>query len=196
MKKLLSAMVALALISGAAWASVPDPDYCVVNPGDSMAFPRILGIPAAAGGAPYWNLDITVRAYGGINLANVFVEVVFDGSCGDPLCTCTGLSLTGYTNASGFLRLLVRLGGCCEATAAAIILADAVPIRSYEFVVSPDLTSPLGGGDCQVVLADFSAFGTGIGSGASGCTDFTGDNTTNLGDFVVFGGGWGKSCPH
>jgi len=194
MKKLLSAMIALALVSGAAWASIPDPDYCVVTPGDTMAYPRLLGVPAVTGGAPYWDLGITVKAFGGITLANVYVEVVFDVSC-DGLCSCTGLNLTGYTNASGYLGLQVRLGGCCQATAAAIILADAVPIRSYEYVVSADITSPLGGGDCTINLADFSNFGGAYGGGG-GCTDFNGDAATNVADFTVFGGGWGKSCPN
>ncbi len=194
MKKLLSAMVVLALVSGAAWASIPDPDYCTVQPGDAMAYPRILGVPATTGGSPYWDLNIHVAAFGGISLPNAYVEVIFDVSCED-LCSCTGLDLNGYTNASGNISFQVKLGGCCEATAAAIILADSVPIRQYEFVVSPDLTSPLGGGDCNVALADFSTFGSHYGGGG-GCTDFNGDNLTGVGDLVVFGGGWGKNCPH
>ena len=194
MKKLLSAMVVLALVSGAAWASIPDPDYCSVMPGDAMAYPRILGIPATAGGSPYWDLDIHVAAFGGISLPNAYVEVIFDGSCED-LCSCTGLNLTGYTNATGNLSLTVKLGGCCNYTAAAIIQAEGVGIRVYDYVVSPDLTSALGGGDCNVALADFSTFGGAYGGGG-GCADFNGDNVTGVADFVVFGGGWTKNCPH
>ncbi len=194
MKKLLSAVIMLALVSGAAWASVPDPEYCEVLPGDEMAVPRLLGITKDAGGSPYWDLDIHVAAFGGVSLANVYVQVMINTDCDADLCTCSGLVLDGFTDANGDVSFEVRLGGCCEMTAAVIIMADDVPIRQYDFVVSPDITSAVGGGDCQVVLADFSAFGAGLGAGAAGCTDFTGSGNTVLGDFVVFGAGWGGSC--
>lgn len=195
MKTLLSVIIVLALVSSVAWASIPDPDYCVVLPGDLMANPRIVGIPAVVGGAPYWNLSIHVAAWGGSPIANSYVEIIFDVSC-EGLCSCTGLVLTGYTNASGDISLQVRLGGCCEATVAALILADNVPIRQYELVVSPDVTGPLGIGDCATFLDDFGAFGAIFGGGTAGCADYNGDDLIDLSDFTVFASAWGRSCPH
>jgi hypothetical protein len=45
MKRALILVALLALV-GTGWADVPDPDYCVVNPMDLMASPRMIGIPA------------------------------------------------------------------------------------------------------------------------------------------------------
>lgn len=191
MKKLLSAMIMLALI-GTAGANVPDPDYSEVLPQDNMDFPCLVGIPTTGAGSFYADIDVYVRAYGGIDLFNVYVEIVLAGHCSGSLCLCNDLVLTGYTDASGHVAFNTKLGGCCEGTGSAIILADAVSLRGYDYVKSPDWNGVEG--DCIVNLPDFTFFSAALSASASGCTDYTGDGVTSVPDFVVFGAGWGKSC--
>jgi hypothetical protein len=126
-------------------------------------------------------------------IPDAFVQLIFDPTC-NGLCICESAVFEGYTNALGVAVLLMTLGGCCESPEAAVLYAVGVPIRMYDLVVSPDITSPSGGGDCVGDLADFSVFGGAYGGGG-GCTDFNGDNQTNVADFMVFGGCWGRSCP-
>lgn len=189
----LGAAVLWAIPSG---ASRTDPEACDVLPQDLMPCPRIVGIPTDGDDSPYNDIDITIRAYGGLPLPNVYVEIIFSGGCDDRLCYCDNLHLTGYTDQNGEISFNVTLGGCCELPVSAIVQADALPIRAYDFVVSPDISSATGSGDCQVSLVDFSLFGSGFLIGAAGCTDLTGSCTTTLDDFIVFGSAWGASCSH
>jgi len=194
MNKLLSAVVLLALVTSVGWADVPDPEYCQVLPVDGYDFQRLTGLPVEDGSS-YAEIDVYVRASGGVDIENAFVEIVFDPACDDALCMCTNFVTTGSTAANGLVEFNLKFGGCCEYPVAAIIWADGVQIRGYEVVVSPDrYGSPLGGANCATELDDFADFVN--NRDMPGCTDYTGDGTTNLADFAVFADAWGKTCVH
>lgn len=192
MKKLLSAIIMLALVSSVGWASVPDPDYCVVSPQDAMDCPRIVGIPDCNDPGD-GHIQIYVRATGGIDIENCYVEIVFSPACEDTLCYCDCLDLTGYTDENGYIDFYFEMGGCCRGTAAACILADGVPIRQYDFVVSPDhgANPP---GRCEVGLSDLQVFGAAYGSTGASCTDYDGNCETGLGDFSIMARVYGFYC--
>ena len=191
MKKLLSALIMLALI-GTAGASIPDPDYSEVLPQDNMDLPRLVGIPSTGAGSFYADIDVYVRAYGGIDLFNVYVEIVLAGHCSGSLCLCNDLVLTGYTAANGHVDFNTKLGGCCEGAGSAIILADGISLRGYDYVVSPDWDGVTG--NCATNLPDFTFFSAALAAGATGCTDYNGDDVTGLPDFAIFGSAWARTC--
>ena len=173
---------------------VPPLTNCTVMPQDTFAYPRIVGMPTTGPGLQAARMVVTVLDSSGAPIPDAYVQMVFEPGC-TGLCICQSAVLEGYTNASGVVVLVMALGGCCQDPAAATLFVLGVPIRVYDTVTSPDLTSPTGGGDCRVVLADFSAFGPCLSGGSGGCCDFTGDETAGLADFVVFGAVWGQSCP-
>jgi hypothetical protein len=168
---------------------VPDPETCSVMPPDTFQYQRIVGFPTFNGN----RIVVTVLDSSGQPMPNVYVELVFDPAC-SRLCVCVSAVLEGYTNANGQVELRLATGGCCQQPGAATILAQGIPIRIYNTVTSPDLTGPVGAGDCRVVLADFSVIASCLGTGAGGCCDFTGDDASSLVDLVVFGGVWGGFC--
>lgn len=199
MKKLLSAMIMLALVSSVGWASVPDPDYCEVNPQDGMLCPRLVAVPLCE--SSFSHIDVYVRAFGGVNIDNAYVEILINGGCPE-FCECDCLELTGYTDANGHVEFFVEMGGCCEMDAAACILADGVPIRQYNMIASPDVgDTPLPPNEdmCLIQLVDFTAFG--LNWGLPGCFDFDGQENvsgfpciTDLPDFTLFGLVWSRGC--
>ena len=199
MKRLLSALVLLALAGGVAAAGVPDPNNSLVLPPDGALQPRILGIlderPAGVHNPhPFANLTITIRNFANVPINGVYVVVELNSECDAPLCVCDMADLTGYTNASGQVVINVGLGGCChvDGGAAAAIYADGVVIRSYDYVVSPDWNEALG--NCVMGLDDFTIFGNYWVSGAGGCTDYDGNGATGIVDFSIFGQGWRQGC--
>jgi hypothetical protein len=190
----------LALLGGAAQASVPDPDYCTVTDGatggpDNMSIPRLAGIPSD----PIFRADgeivIYAAAYGGTPIADAEVTIVINAAC--EMCICDSWVSTAYTDVTGYVTMSLRWGGCCEMTAAATIYIDGTPIRSYDVINSSDYNSSgTPTADCRVNLEDFGEF---AGSyGASGdtapCSDFTGDGLVNLEDFGFFAGTYGDLC--
>ena len=205
MNKLLSAVVLLALTCGIAAADVPDAEFCIVSPNDTYLYPRVLGVatsdnPRAHSG--YANIDVYVKAAGGVNIANAFVEVIIDtDNC--TLCWCDDFVTSGYTDTIGHIQFNMRFGGCCELPTALIIRAEGVVIRSYDMLVSPDQVSSdpdpcAPGPNCAAELDDFALFTTDYFAGAQhGCNDYDGDDDTDLGDFAVFTEWWfGGSCAH
>ena len=189
MKKLLSTLIVLALATSVAWASVPDPDECVVMPCDDMACPRIVAVPQDEdGGSAYADLTVTVMGGPGLPLVGKDVEVWLNPACTN-LFYCSTLVLTGVTDANGDVSFNLTFGGCCEEVASVIITADGVPIRQYDFISSPDNNGGIGDG--SVNLGDFITFG---GTWGSECTDLDGSCGASIGDFVTFGGSFTKSC--
>ncbi len=191
MKRLLSAVVMLALCSSVAYANVPDPTACEVTPLDGFLSQRMVVIgdePAPVGMA---NISVLVAATGGVPLDNVFVEIFFAGECDATLCYCDGLVLSGYTDVNGMIDFNMAAGGCCEVTTAARIVADGLPIRGYDVVSSPDWNGAAG--DCAMGTDDFIAFGSLGWSGGQNCFDTTGDGTIDVTDFINFGNVWGTS---
>lgn len=195
MRIFLIALVGLALLSGATYASVPDPEMCTVNPPDQMAAPRLIGVPSTTGQAAA-NLSITIRASDGTAINNAYVEVILNPTCNDPspLCVCTVGVFSGYTSPSGTLTLNMKYGGCCTDQSSAIIVAEGTPIRAYDIIVSPDYNGV--DGNCQVNLADFVYFSGRYGQTGQPCSNFSGDatETCNLADFVTFAGVYGRTC--
>jgi hypothetical protein len=174
--------------------AIIDPADCSVLPPDTYEHPRLIGTPTGDGSGPYSGLHIVIRNTSGFGVPNVFIEVEFHAQCAGSLCLCDGIVLSGYTDQQGCLDLNLDLGGCCERSDAARIYFDGGVLRTYPIVVSPDNTSPQGGGDCIVNLPDFSMFSAGLSASQGGCFDYTGDEQTTLVDFVVFGDAWGESC--
>jgi len=195
MRIFLIALVGLALLSGATYASVPDPDMCTVNPPDQMAAPRLLGVPATSGMAAA-NLVVTILASDGTPINNAYVEVILNPTCNDPapLCVCNNALFTGYTSSSGVLNMNMKFGGCCQDVSSAIVIAEGTPIRAYDIVVSPDYNGV--DGNCAVQLADFVYFSGQYGNSGVPCSNFSGDaaEECSLPDFVTFAGVYGKLC--
>jgi hypothetical protein len=191
MKKLLALLAMFVLLTNAAGANVPDPDYCSVYPMDGMQSPRVIGIPDEDGVADS-ELHIWVRAFGGDPIENAFVAVIFNGMC-DGLCICDAAAFTGYTDAQGHVVIIGQFGGCCEEICAVMILAEGVAIRAADYVVSPDYDGSQG--DCSVDLPDFIIFSQYLGqtSGVT-CADYTGDGACMIDDFIIFGHAWARSC--
>ena len=173
-------------------SSVPDPDYCTVLPMDQMDIPRIIGVPSEEGSSDA-TLHIWIRAFGGQEIEDAYVEVLFNGSCHGDLCICDAASFTGYTGGGGYIAINAQLGGCCREMSAAIVLAEGVGIRMVDYVVSPDWDGA--SGNCRVELEDFIVFSAYFGqpSGVT-CADYTGDEVCNLDDFIVFGRTWAATC--
>jgi hypothetical protein len=195
MRIFLIALVGLALLSGAAYASVPDPDMCSVTPPDNMSAQRLIGVPYTSGSAAA-NLDIYIRSSDGAPISNAYVEVILNPSCNDPdpLCVCNNGVFTGYTSVTGYLRLNMKFGGCCRDLSSAIIKAEDTPIRAYDIVVSPDYNGATG--NCAVQLADFVYFSGNYGDCGVPCSNFSGDaaECCNLPDFVTFASTYGRGC--
>ncbi len=188
MKKLLSALVLLALVSSVASANVPDPDFCIVEPADLMIEPRLICVPDDAGNV-YADLHIVVKGDAVMPLGDKFVEVWLNPDCTN-LFMCDDLVLTGTTDSStGVLDLNLNMGGCCSMTSAAIIIADGVPIRAYDIIASTDNNGGLGDGSTG--LTDFVTFGQTWGPG---CTDLDGSSDANIPDFVAFGAAYTLYC--
>jgi hypothetical protein len=122
-----------------------------------MALPRIVGIPDQVLPPMAAWIDIHIRNAQNDPVPDCFVTL--NTSCEEPpLCFCGFRQVThGYTDASGHVRLMVTLGGCCEQPQAAWIDACGVIIRVYNAIVSPDFDGLQG--DCTVGLADFIVFG-------------------------------------
>lgn len=193
MKRALTLLAVLALVGSTAWASVPDPDYCVVTPMDNMPTPRIIGVPDDAGVSAA-DLNIYVAAFGGIPIDDAYVEVIFSELCED-LCICDVAIFTGHTDVSGNLTLNGQFGGCCDQypDAAVVIVAEGVGIRGVSYAVSPDYDGAAG--NCATQLPDFIYFGNYYGETTGVvCADYTGDGGCTLPDFITFGAAWGGTC--
>jgi hypothetical protein len=194
MRSVLMALVALALLGLNASASVPDPDYCTVQPPDSWAYPKLVGIPSDVLVAPSdGRITVHVAAYGGTPIANCEVLVVINAECGDLTSQCDSWGNPVYTDLSGNVNMTLRFGGCCQMDAAATIYADGTPIRTYTIINSPDWNG-LDGGDGRVLLADFGEFAANYG-GTDLCSDYlVGEGQVLLADFGLFASYYGKSC--
>ena len=205
MKRVLLALVALALVGGTAYASVPDPDFCEVQPQDGMDCPKLIGVPSDPAPARFSTLadvEIWVRAFGNTPIENAYVEIVMNELCEVHMCYCQDNDMTGITDAVGYVKLNLMLGGCCTETSSAIILAGGdptatppipgTPIRAYDMVTSPDFDGTTG--NCAVALEDLIFFAAQYGSSTNPCTDYSGDCVADLTDLILFAAQYGQSC--
>lgn len=196
MKKLLSALVALALCSGLALATVPDPTNCIVLPCDNLGPVGVGGVvlcPGTPAPIPASLVTMTIKNAAGNVIPGAVIQVTF----GSPLIVACapGLPWNGTANGSGVWTKNFNGGGCFNGANACVITANGVIIRTYVNVKSPDWNG--GVGDLQVITNDFSNFVAAYVPGAAGCHDYDNNGTTNLADFVIFAGGFSPShvCP-
>jgi len=183
----------LALASSVAYANVPDPTACTVLPLDTFTNQRMVVIGDVPAPSALADIDIFVAATGGIGLGNRYVEVFIAGECDATMCYCDGLVLSGYTSDSpdpvGYISFNLAASGCCEVTTAGRIVADGLPIRGYDIIVSPDYNGATG--DCNMFTDDFVAFGAQGWAGQHTCYDTSGDGFVGVADFIAFGSAWG-----
>jgi hypothetical protein len=180
MKKVLWALVGVALCGSAALAEVPDPANCTVQPADALN--GLVLAPLDPTPLPATVNTITVRnsANAPIASANVTVEV----SANNSLCASTVLA--GTTNGSGVTVITLGGGGCAHnVTLSGLVKANGVTIRAYENVKSPDYDGA--SGDLQVNLADLVKFSNEfLGSDPAECHDYDNATGTDLGDLIIF----------
>ena len=188
----IAVFVGLVLSFGAANATIPDPDFCTVDPCDDLL--GVLVCPDLYEGVPappdFSEFTVNVRNGDNENIPGAFVEIVF-GVQGNHVF-CPSAVLTGTTDEFGNVTFNIAAGGCTIATDAVRIIANSVEIRSYENVKSPDYDGTSNG---QVVLADFIIFGQAFsGINPEPCTDYDSTGGTILADFIIFGQGWAHMC--
>lgn len=185
-------MVLLFLLSlvGVADANVPDPDNCSVMPCD--LFMGILTCPYSATAAPpeVTHFVVTVLNMSGQPIVGAYVEILVYFPANH--LSCPNAQPAGITDENGQVEFNLAMGGCTvDQTQTVGIVANGVPIRIYERLLSPDYS---GEGDLMVGLLDFTYFGSAMVHSAAGCTDYFNDGATGLDDFSAFGECWGHSC--
>jgi len=196
MKKLLYSLVALVLCSGLAMATVPDPTNCTVYPCDNLGPVNVGGVvvcpgtPTAIGAS---NVTMTIKNAAGNVIPNATIQVTFGSTLINPCAP--GLPWTGTTDALGVWHKNFNGGGCFNGANGCVITANGQQIRAFSNVKSPDWDG--GSGNLLVQLNDFTNFVSFFNTGATGCHDYDNNGTTNLGDFVIFGGAYAPqhSCP-
>ncbi len=198
MKRFALGFMLLAVI-GVLRAGAIDPAACQVLPWGEDGRP--MGIPVRPEHSSMVDVQVFVADSGGIPVPNAYVEIVLNAAClvqGGPhqgestFCICESAILTEYTNEDGWAFLNFAVGGCCEMEAALVIKADGILIRTYEIVTSPDFDGVMG--DCRMGLEDLTIFGNAWAGADPGCTDYDGDDTTDIIDFTMFGSSWLEWC--
>jgi hypothetical protein len=192
MKKLLFALVALALSSGLALATVPDPAQCSVIPCDNLGPPGEGGVVVCPGTPtciPAAFVTLTARNTAGNVIPNALVTVSFGAM--PPIAGCPTPDLPpwdGQCDGNGVWSKCFNAGGCLSAANACQIVVNTVPIRNYVNVKSPDWNG--GAAGLTVDGGDFSNFLSFFQppSQPGGCHDYDNDGDTDLGDFVIFAG--------
>jgi hypothetical protein len=195
MKKLLSALVVLALCSGAALATVPDATNCTVTPCDQLGPTGIGGVvvcPGTPSGITAAVVTVVAKNAAGNVIPNASV-VISMGSA--QIVGCTTLPWVGTCDLNGVWTKTFSGGGCFSGAGACVVTINGVPIRTYVNVKSPDWDG--GAGNLIVQANDLSTFATGLATNAAGCSDMNNSGGTNIADFVIFVSGYTPShnCP-
>lgn len=198
MKKLLFSLVALALCSGLALATVPDPTNCIVLPCDNLGPPGVGGVvvcPGTPSAIPASLVTVTVKNAAGNVIPNATINVTMGSPLINGCATPDPLPWDGVADGSGVWSKNFNAGGCFGGANACVITANGVPIRSYVNVKSPDWN----GGVANLLVQgdDFSNFLASFNPGTPGCHNYDNDNDTDLADFVIFASGFnpGHQCP-
>lgn len=178
MKKLLSALVVLALASTAAVANVPCPEFCTVSPADALN--GLVLAPNSPSPIPASVYTVTVRNCDQNPIAGA--AVVFEFGAGIDICTTAVHS--GTTNGSGQAIVTLAGGGCLDGVAnAGVVKANGLPIRTYVNVKSPDYDGA--GADGVVNIVDLVNF-----TADDACHDYDNDNDVDISDLVIFASGY------
>jgi len=179
MKKLLSALFALALFSSMALATVPYPPYCVVQPCDALNG-VVLG-PDNPAPIPASIVNMTIRNQSNNVIPSASVNITIASG---PFCFCNTMNYNTTTNNSGFAQLTLRGGGCLRNTDnAAVIRANGSIVRNYRNAKSVDWDGAAG--NCRVDLSDYIRFST-----RDLCFDFDNDGDVDLSDQILFTSGF------
>jgi len=191
MKKLLSALVLLALCSGFAMADVPEPGLCNVNPSDGIH--GVIVCPAAPTPLTETINTVTVRNLQNQVIANANVVFLF----GAAVNVCPSAVHTATTNTSGVCTITLSGGGCLMGAGACTVKANGVTIREFTNVKSPDWDTFAG--NRQVGAPDYAQFAPRFNQGSTVDPCFDYDNTGNVGasDFSIFARAFNRasSCP-
>jgi hypothetical protein len=198
MKKLLFALVALALCSGMALATVPDPTQCTVLPCDNLGPPGIGGVvvcPGTPACIPAALVTVTVRNAAGNVIPNATIQVTMGSPLINGCATPDALPWDGVCDGNGVWSKCFNAGGCFDGPNACSIIANTVPIRNYTHVHSPDWNG--GSANLLVQADDFASFLASYNPQTPGCHNYDNDTDTDLGDFVIFASGFnpGHQCP-
>lgn len=176
----------LMMAAAAGAADPPEPYDITVVPCDTYLGVITCPFPAGSGGPEETEFTVTIR-WNDEPLPGLWVEVEILGA---GHTVCPDAVLTGITDDLGQVTLNVAAGGCSpDGPATLRITANAVVIRDYHRIVSPDQDA-----DGKVGLSDFVYFGTGYGGFVRPCTDYNNDGTTSLADFTIFAACFGREC--
>lgn len=191
MKKLLSALVLLALSSGLALADVPDPNNCSVIPSDGIN--GIIICPAAPTPLTETINTVTVRNLQNQTIANATVIFLF----GTTINVCPSAVHTATTNASGVCTITVSGGGCATSAGAGTVKANGVTIREYVNVKSPDWDTF--SGDRTVGAGDYAQFAPRFNQGSTTdpCFDYDNNGSVGASDYSIFARAFNRAshCP-
>lgn len=185
MKKLLSALFALALCSSMALATVPYPPYCTVVPCDALN--GVVMGPDSPSPIPASIVNMTIRNQSNNVIPSAAVNITFAAG---PFCFCNTMQYNTTTNANGWAQLILRGGGCLRNTdQAAVIRANGSIVRNYRNAKSPDWDGA--NGNCVVNLPDYVRF-----VARDLCHDYDNNGNVDLADVVLFTAGFspGHSC--
>ncbi len=183
MKKLLYALVVLALCSSVAMASVPSPENSSVATDFNNG---VILVPHDGRSAPYAAsvLTITVKNSANNPIEGALVEVTLHGN----IALCTSFVPTAVTDASGVAQITLAGAGCVHNTAnAAVVRANGVIIRTFANAKSPANMDPDGNSPtASVGLQALTVFQDAFNAAYPGsCTDITNNNETGLGDLTI-----------
>jgi hypothetical protein len=180
MKKLLSALFALALCSTAAFATVPWAANCVISPCDALN--GVVSCPDTPAPIPASIVTLTIRNQANNPIVGAAVNLTLGAG---PLCICNTMVFNTTTIGGGIATMTMRFGGCIMGVAdAAVFRANGVLIRSYMNTKSPDWDGAAG--SCQVNLPDLVRFVPRTDL----CFDFDNNGAVDLGDIVIFTSGF------
>lgn len=178
MKKLLSALIALALCSSVAMATVPDPPKCTVAPCDALG--GVVLCPDTPAPILSSIVNLVIRNSSNNPINNAAVNIAF----GTGLCFCQSMVYNTNTNSSGQATLTLRGGGCLRGVADAVVIrANGVIVRTYLNAKSPDWAP---GCDLRVNLSDVIRFTPRTDL----CFDFDNNGNVDLGDLIIFTSGY------
>lgn len=191
MKKLLSALVLLALCSVTAMADVPDGTKCNVDPSDGLH--GVILCPAAPSPIPESVNTITIRNGSNQIIPNATVVFTF----GAAVNVCPSAIHTAVTNASGVCTITLSGGGCLIGADACDVTANGQLIRQFSNAKSPDWDHS--SGDRFVGPGDYAQFAprfNGIGT-PDACFDYANQGTVNGADYSIFARAFnrGSHCP-
>lgn len=179
MKKLVSALFALALFSSMALATVPYPPYCVVTPCDALN--GVVMCPDTPAPIPASIVNMTIRNQSNNVIPNASVNITIASG---PFCFCNTMVYNTTTNNQGYAQLTLRAGGCLQnVDQAAVIRSNGAIVRNYRNAKSPDWDGAAG--NCRVDLADYLRF-----VARDLCHDYDNTGVVDVSDFVLFASGF------